>query len=1046
LVDATSNNAVQGNFVGTDVTGTLAVPNTGPAGIWIGNGASNNSIGGLAPGAGNLISGNINGMLVQGGASGNLIQGNHIGTDVTGTASLGNPGVGILLEKGAHDNQVGGTSPSARNLISGNGYGVALTHAGTTGNVIIGNYVGTDVSGSVDLGNARIGVYLHSGAHGNTIGGTAAGAGNLIRSNDEFGVRITHSGTDGNVVEGNSILDNSLGGVLIEAGARSNVIGGTVREARNIVSGNGGNGIAIIDSGTSDNLIQVNAIADNSAAGVLIEGGASRNTVEGVMTATLPGSIRRNQHGVVIRGSGTTENVVRAYVVAENAGAGVLIEDSASRNTIGGSSFEKFNAFDSNQTGVLIRGSGTTENVVRLSESAHNRGDGVLIDNAPANLISDTFLWANDGHGLVITGSSARENEVRFNLIRPFAAAEPGNAGDGLRITGGARDNVVLGNRLESNGGNGIRIDGSSTAGNQLQDNDILRNRGDGVLIDGAFANVVSGDLDTRSSVIAGNFGDGVEVRGAGAFFNRVEGIFIGFALDGTPLGNRENGVRLHQAPFNTVRSNLSRHNLGHGVLVDRAADNVIEDNGIADNGLHAGDIFSNNGIELRGPEATRNSVVHNRIVRQFAGVHLHDAPDNFVGGDVPLARNLLINNLNGIRLKGTDARGNLIQGNWVFNSLGAGIFLEGAPDNLIGGSSSAATNEIQGNQSGILLRGAGATGNRVQGNFLRTDIGELGLVGNRAAGVAIDQGASNNRIGGLLPHEGNLIRANGGDGVRVVSGTGNAILSNSIYDNDDLGIDLGNDGVTPNDAGGDPDTGPNNLQNFPDITLAHKFGAPIVVQGSLHSLPDRVFTIQIFRAPLADPSGHGEGRYLLHTFELTTNSLGNAVIDVEVPGPPAGYITATATLMVDHDGNRATPPVPRDTSEFSAARKITGGPGAPDSPPVTDPPPPGPPDDVVPFAGPAGRDTFAADLGWPSAVSQADPSRGRGPETAAPAPRPFHPADLDRFFAAFAADASPDDPLSSPATQDSSADPALAVLMTDILFSGEGIDLNKAV
>src|SRR5262249_23105653 len=114
--------------------------------------------GGTGPGAANLISGNTNAGLYLIGGSNNTVQGNLIGTDVTGTRALGNGRFngtygGLYLYQ-EHNAVIGGTAPGAGNVISGNGLdGLALGQNGitldqfTTGTVIQGNYIGTDVTG-----------------------------------------------------------------------------------------------------------------------------------------------------------------------------------------------------------------------------------------------------------------------------------------------------------------------------------------------------------------------------------------------------------------------------------------------------------------------------------------------------------------------------------------------------------------------------------------------------------------------------------------------------------------------------------------------------------------------------------------------------------------------------------------------------------------------------------------------------------------------------------------------------------------------------------
>jgi titin len=217
-----SNNVIQGNFIGTDVSGTSALGNGG-SGIGITE-APGNRIGGTVSGAGNLISANkdIGIYLQAAGASGNVVQGNFIGTDVTGVTALGNGlelpvvdiGGGIDIA-GSPSNVIGGKDPGAGNLISGNKRdGIAIGDAGSTGNIIQGNFIGTQIDGVSPLANEWHGVELRiSGGTGRTvIGGTESGAGNrfAFAANTGYdGVRIrTATGNTGNLVRGNAFFGN----------------------------------------------------------------------------------------------------------------------------------------------------------------------------------------------------------------------------------------------------------------------------------------------------------------------------------------------------------------------------------------------------------------------------------------------------------------------------------------------------------------------------------------------------------------------------------------------------------------------------------------------------------------------------------------------------------------------------------------------------------------------------------------------------------------------------------------------------------------------
>src|SRR5262249_34131981 len=143
-------------------------------------------------------------------------QGNYIGTNAAGTSAVANLQSGVLISGGATNNTVGGTTAAARNIISGNFDGVQINAAGTSGNVVAGNYIRTDVTGSLAVSN-NIGVGI-SGAPNNTIGGPSPGAGNVISGNTALGfgaVFIDGSGGDDNVIRGNFIGTDPTGTVRV---------------------------------------------------------------------------------------------------------------------------------------------------------------------------------------------------------------------------------------------------------------------------------------------------------------------------------------------------------------------------------------------------------------------------------------------------------------------------------------------------------------------------------------------------------------------------------------------------------------------------------------------------------------------------------------------------------------------------------------------------------------------------------------------------------------------------------------------------------------
>ena len=204
---------------------------------------------------------------------------------------------------------------------------------------------------------------------------------------------------------------------------------------------------------------------------------------------------------------------------------------------------------------------------------------------------------------------------------------------------------------------------------------------------------------------------------------------------------------------------------------------------------------------------------------------------------------------------------------------------------NIIGGTTPGLGNLISGNTgAGISLAGTLTTDNSIVGNFIGTGAAGVGQLANSGSGININ-GATDTLIGGPTAGAANTIAFNGGSGVNVAAGTGNRISSNAITGNGLIGINLGPGGVTPNDAG-DADLGANNLQNFPVLTSAVDNGATITVQGTLNSLANTTFRIEIFGNAAGDASGFGEGATPLGFVNVTTDGDGNATFSTVVPDP----------------------------------------------------------------------------------------------------------------------------------------------------------------
>lgn len=318
-------NTISGNFIGTDATGMIDFGN-GAIGIEgeFGSGASSNVIGGTTPASRNIISGNNGEAGIEFNFAGfNVIQGNFIGLAADGTTALGNTGFGVGAGAFTGGTIIGGDDAAdgtvdgnigARNYISGNGgAGIFFGGAAFGGCTIAGNYIGTDATGTLARGNA-IGIGANVGGN-STIGGTTAGAGNLISGNTGDGiiagftsnliVRHNFIGTD---ASGTTALGNGGDGIDISAGGGGDQIGGTNAGDGNTIAFNIEDGVQIDDVGVTpaNHSILGNSIYSNGGLGINLsvdgvtpndagdaDTGANNRQNYPVINAATPGSSTR---------------------------------------------------------------------------------------------------------------------------------------------------------------------------------------------------------------------------------------------------------------------------------------------------------------------------------------------------------------------------------------------------------------------------------------------------------------------------------------------------------------------------------------------------------------------------------------------------------------------------------------------------------------------------------------------------------------------------------------------------------------------------------
>ncbi len=938
LIDGKSsnNNTLQGNIIGLNSGASGTLPNY--TGVLIYNSAYANLVGGTTniAGAYNIISGNTQfGVWIFGNSLyGNGVVGNYIGTNTIGTAKLGNGLGGVYLSGGVTGAIVGGSTATSTNLISGNGtFGVQIDGFGTSNNTVERNNIGINVYGNSALAN-NVGILIQDGASNNFVGG------NIVAGNTTVGIELSGAGTTKNALQGNTVgldytgsVQPNATGILIQNTSSTNYL------YNNVVSGNTGDGIRISDTGTTGNIVYLNfigtnlagTVADGNTTGISIQNGASGNTI-GSFNAHQGNLISGNATGVQLNGSGTTSNLVEgneigcdvtATVALPNTADGVLINNGATGNTIGGPTLSMRNFISGNGgNGVQITGVGTNSNTVQFNvlgtnvsgkNALPNSASGVrLAGGAQKNLIVNNLISGNKQSGVFITAAGTSNNFVQTNTIgltQDGISALP-NVVDGVTIQAGATLNVIGGttvgvrNFISGNSGNGVTLTGAATRNNFIQYNLIgtnasgtsaVGNGGSGVFITaGANNNTVN-----TANLISGNMTTGVTLDGTGTSNNVIQNDYLGLNGNVNAAIPNVDGAEIQRGATNNIIVNcLISGNSADGVLITDAntSNNTIQSNYI-------------------GTDTFGTSAIPNRTGILITG----GASSNTVLSDVVSG-----NKVNGVELSGTGTTGNVLTKNFIGTQNFGGLALPNAvgvlihnmaSGNTLGGPGTTLRNVISGNTgAGVVISDAGTTGNLVEGNLIGLKSDGINGLGNGTYGVFVTTGAANNIIGGATGAAaggganqfGNFIAFNGNSGVGIdnatsptntQSGAGDSILGNSIYSNVVKGISLGAAGAATRASAP------------PTITAAVSFATTLEISGSIPA-----------------PGGAG-GPYRIEFFSNSTAAnaqgqtyLGSAQVSgpafdvtISTPGNFSGqFLTATLT---DSAGN---------TSEFSTAFTIS--------------------------------------------------------------------------------------------------------------------------
>jgi parallel beta-helix repeat protein len=515
-------------------------------------------------------------------------------------------------------------------------------------------------------------------------------------------------------------------------------------------------------------------------------------------------------------------------------------------------------------------------------------------------------------NGTFIDGSTQTAFSGNTNITGPVIKIDFSLQGDGCGITVVSSFNMINSLIICNTQFMGIDLRGPNANYNKISGCFITGtgtgNHGGGITMkDGASYNIIGGTTADDRNIISGNFREGIVITldplspniTTG---NTVIGNFIGTDYTGTkPLPNAFYGIAIVGSSNNIIggnktgEGNVVSGNKFIGLTIRECSGNRITGNLIGTDVTGKMALGNNNiGIELR--EGAFNNIVERNVISSNSGfgISFWNAYSNSI-----------IGNLIGTDITGTKALGNL-----------RGIRLwTNCYNNIIGGTSKIERNIISANREAGIQMGDQIYGNKIIGNYIGTDISGQPTLGNGTTGIGIFYNSTNNIIGGSEKNSGNLIAGNNGPGIRMTDNdppdyppcTGIRISRNMIYSNNGLGIDINEDGVTPNDLG-DGDTGPNNLMNYPVLNDAKVTQGKLHVKGTIDTQNPETVTIEFFANPVpnpgGDPLGYGEGAIYLGSYQPDSEGTINATLPIVKPGT---LITTTAT---DAAGN---------TSEFSA-------------------------------------------------------------------------------------------------------------------------------
>lgn len=739
-------------------------------GFWAGTGSDGSTIKGLS-----ITGFAIDGILLE-PADDHSVVGNYIGLQPDGsTIDANNNGVSV---NNSDDDTIGGTSAADRNIIAGNtNYGIGVGASLNTSNntIIRGNYIGVGSNGTTDKGNGSDGINISY--DGSTIGGTAAGATNLISGNQGDGVRVngrTGLNIQGNYIgttyTGNSDLGNNLSGVALHGGG-NNTVGGSNASARNVLSGNDDHGV-FLASDSDENIISGNYIGvgangttavANTDPAVSINSGSSSNLIGGT-TAGEANVIRRNtDNGVAISGSSSTNNAIIGNSLSSNAPPNIdLGNDGSTSNDANDSDTGPNDLLNYPVWGLFDDDSGDTEVTYDLDVPAGNYRVETFSNNGLT--LVDTQNITHTGSGSeefsnTITGNGFSALRMTVTEIDAGEASGFGSTSEYSNTYSDGTSTITVNSTAddEDDDGECTLREAITSANNDAEsgtsDGECLAGSGEDTIefdIAGAGPHTISpsgSDLPpiTADNVTINGYSETGAVQNSGDYSACFVGTIV-IELDGGSAGAGAIGLDIRSDNV-TIR----------GLAINSFTDDGINISNTADGSVVAGNII---GLNTAGDADEGNT---------NDGIQLAGSTNTLIGGTSAADRNVISgNNQNGINVSSTDSDV-VIQGNCIgtgssgitdLGNTNDGVSLTSEDMTTIGGTTSGARNIISGNDGdGIEFSNGYGDNSVVRGNYIGLGSNGTTDLGNGNAGI--NSGAPGLIIGGTVTGSRNVISGN---------------------------------------------------------------------------------------------------------------------------------------------------------------------------------------------------------------------------------------------------------------------------------------------